>query len=87
MKKVRILSLLLVLVMLLSFTLTACIKPDTGDGKDPGDDSSTPNTPAGFDLPYAEGTILRMATGYNFTKTGLSFHADIFRSEPLSVSQ
>ncbi len=85
MKKVRILSLLLVLIMLMSFTLTACIKPDTGndDEKNPGGDSSTP---AVFDLPYAEGTVLRMATGYNSTKTGLSFHADIFPAGQSSIT-
>ncbi|MBQ7344120.1 MAG: hypothetical protein IJW53_05105 [Clostridia bacterium] len=86
MKKVRILSLLLVLIMLMSFTLTACIKPDTGnddDEKNPGGDNSTP---AVFDLPYAEGTVLRMATGYNSTKTGLSFHADIFPAGQSSIT-
>ena len=28
------------------------------------------------DLPFAEGTVLRMATGYNSTKTGLTFDAE-----------
>ena len=30
-----------------------------------------------FKLPYAEGTELRMATGYNSKQTGITFHADI----------
>ena len=34
------------------------------------------NAIAGYKLEYAEGTVLRMATGYNGTKTGISFHAD-----------
>ena len=28
-------------------------------------------------LPYAEGTVLRMATGYNNAKTGLSFDPSV----------
>ena len=81
MKKARILSLILVLAMMFSFALTSCIKkpsPDAGDT--PGGDS-TPDTPKEFDLPYAEGTVLRMATGYNSVTTGLSFHADVFKGQ------
>ena len=32
---------------------------------------------ASDDLPFAEGTVLRMATGYNSAKTGLSFDAEV----------
>ena len=32
---------------------------------------------ASDELPFAEGTVLRMATGYNSAKTGLSFDAEI----------
>ena len=32
---------------------------------------------ASEDLPFAEGTVLRMATGYNSAKTGLSFDAEV----------
>ena len=83
MKKARILSLVLALIMLMSFALTACIKPtpDTGD-----DENNPGGKPAVFDLPYAEGTVLRMATGYNSTKTGLSFHADIFPEGQSSIT-
>ena len=83
MKKARILSLVLALIMLMSFALTACIKPtpDTGD-----DENNPGGEPAVFDLPYAEGTVLRMATGYNSTKTGLSFHADIFPEGQSSIT-
>ena len=31
---------------------------------------------ASDELPYAEGTVLRMATGYNSAKTGLFFDAE-----------
>ncbi len=62
----KLLSLVLVIVMML--TLVACpkkppVNPNSGSTK--------------FDLEYAEGTILRMATGYNNAKTGLSFDAEI----------
>ena len=85
MKKARILSLILALVMMFSFVLTSCIKPapDTGNT---GDDSNQPETPKEFDLPYAEGTVLRMATGYNSVTTGLSFHADVFKGGQTSIT-
>ena len=62
--KKRIVSLLLVLVMLVS-VLAAC-KPQPTPDEDPE-----------LKLEYAEGTILRMATGYNNAKTGLFFDASI----------
>ena len=62
--KKRIVSLILVLVMLVS-VLAAC-KPQ-----------STPDEEPELKLEYAEGTILRMATGYNNAKTGLFFDASI----------
>ena len=58
MKKFRIISLVLAVVMILS-TFTAC----DWFKKDP-------------ELEYAEGTVLRMATGYNSAKTGLFFDAE-----------
>ena len=58
MKKFRIISLVLAVVMILS-TFTAC----DWFKKDP-------------ELEYAEGTVLRMATGYNSPKTGLFFDAE-----------
>ena len=57
----KLLSLALVLVMMLS--LVACPTPPT-----PG-----PTGPTEFDLEYADGTVLRMATGYNNLDTGLFF--------------
>ena len=91
MKKARILSLILAIAMMLTFTLTSCIKPTPGTG-DNGDDSNTPGdnnqpeTPKEFDLEYAEGTVLRMATGYNSVTTGLSFHADVFKNGQSSIT-
>ena len=40
-----------------------------------GNETAEPAAPA--ELSYAEGTTLRMATGYNSTKTGLSFDAEV----------
>lgn len=45
-----------------------------------GDSTEAPSTteaPAGPALEYADGTVLRMATGYNNKQTGLSMDADI----------
>ena len=70
MKKSRILALLLVLCMLVS-VITAC-KPKPTPDPDP---TPTPNPE--LKLEYAEGTVLRMATGYNNKKTGLFFDAEV----------
>ncbi len=56
----KLLSLALVLVMML--TLVACPGPGPVEPEDPK-----------FDLEYANGTVLRMATGYNNLDTGLFF--------------
>ena len=96
MKTARLLSLILVIAMMLSLTLglTSCLPkptPDTGDNggdsSDPGNnggntgDENQPEAPKVFDLEYAKGTVLRMATGYNSVTTGLSFHADVFKGQ------
>ena len=91
MKKARILSLILALVMMFSFVLTSCIKPapdtgNTGDDSNTPGDNNQPETPKEFDLPYAEGTVLRMATGYNSVETGLSFHANVFPAGESSIT-
>ena len=67
MKKSRLLALLLALVMIIS-ALTACGPAVTPDPDD---------EPPALVLEYAEGTVLRMATGYNSKQTGITFHADI----------
>ena len=41
-----------------------------------GGDTSTPDTTTDL-LPYADGTVIRMACGYNSDKTGMSFTADL----------
>ncbi|MBD5128755.1 MAG: hypothetical protein HDT43_02345 [Ruminococcaceae bacterium] len=44
-----------------------------------GNDNSTPDSNPGTDAPaleFAQGTVLRMATGYNSAKTGLFFDAE-----------
>ena len=60
----KIFSLVLVIAMLLS--VVACVEPTP--------ETPTPDAPT---LEYAEGTILRMATGYNSADTGLFFSAKI----------
>ena len=125
MKTRRLLALLLVLVMSMSFVLTSCKKPtptppagDGGNTDEPGADvvvdpnaenyaaavalakswgtesylyykqnaynrlmnyykNPTSETISGYTLGYADGTTLRMATGYNNADTGLFFSADV----------
>ena len=70
----KLLSLALVLVMML--TLVACPKPPV-----PG-----PDPDPTFDLEYAEGTVLRMATGYQKTTQGISFKdASVFNGQDSMV--
>ena len=82
MKTRRLLALLLLLVMSMSMVLTSCIKkppvvnPDP-DPKPPVDGDGTIVEDLTFKLTYADGTVLRMATGYNSPQTGISMHADI----------
>ena len=86
MTKTRILALLLVLVMTMGVLLTSC-KKVTPPAVTPEDDSKptvNPDDPSGdveedltFKLEYADGTVLRMATGYNNAKTGLFFDASV----------
>ncbi len=52
---------LLSLVLAIALLLTALVMPATAEST----------------LTYAEGTVLRMATGYNNAKTGLFFNADV----------
>ena len=129
MKTRKILALLLVLVMTMSFVLTGCIrpKPPAGGGEnnppegggdnggnevvvDPNQENydaavalakkwgtesylyfkqsaydrlmnywknPTSESIQGYKLSYAEGTVLRMATGYNNAQTGLFFDAKV----------
>ena len=83
MKTRRLLALLLVLVMSMSMVLTSCIKkppvtpPDDGDKTPPVDNNDNTEKDLTFKLTYADGTVLRMATGYNSPQTGISMHADI----------
>ena len=92
MKKNRLLALILVLVMLTSTVLTGCLPttPPAGNGGGGGGDhthnfvdgkcecgENDPNAGGETKPPYAAGTVLRMATGYNSPETGLSFTAKI----------
>ena len=58
----------------------SCGETDPNYTPDTPDTPDTPNKPEEdltFKLPYAEGTTLRMATGYNNAKTGLFFDAEV----------
>ncbi len=60
-----------ILALVLAFAMSATLLTACDKGGNGGDD-----TPGTFDLEYAEGTVLRMATGYNNAKTGLFFDAE-----------
>jgi putative aldouronate transport system substrate-binding protein len=51
-------------------------QPQSGSNTGATTDGGDQQAPAG-ELTYASGTVLRMATGYNSTKTGLSFDAEV----------
>ncbi len=108
MTKTRIIALLLVLVMTMSFALTSCglftpdvpdeggngdggenekpddgenEKPDDGENEKPDDgEDEKPEEDLTFKLPYAEGTTLRMAAGYQKSNTKITFDADTVAS-------
>ncbi len=86
MKSFKHISTALISSLLGLTLLTGCgpsieVQPSGGSASGGGSGSSTPaetqgETAAAGELTYAEGTVLRMATGYNSTKTGLSFDAE-----------
>ncbi|MBQ9648452.1 MAG: hypothetical protein IJV43_08855 [Oscillospiraceae bacterium] len=87
MKKSKSLIALLLAVSMLAVLLTGCgNKIDVDSYEQPTQPAAT--TPAAgsqsgqtdaapAELTYANGTVLRMATGYNSTKTGLSLDAEV----------
>ncbi len=52
-------------------------QPETNTNTEPAAETGTDTPAAPAELSYAEGTTLRMATGYNSTKTGLSLDAEV----------
>jgi len=84
MKKSKSIIALLLSVSMIAVLLTGCGggKIDVDSYEQPTNtqtttpaDTQTDAAPA--ELSYADGTVLRMATGYNSTKTGLSFDAEV----------
>ena len=71
----RSFSLMLALMLALSCMLTGC-GPKTA-GSDQGTEGGSDSSNDVAVLEYAEGTVLRMATGYNNAKTGLFFDAEV----------
>ncbi len=49
---------------------------ESNSGTNGGGGATEPETPAPEALSFAEGTVLRMATGYNNAKTGITFDAE-----------
>lgn len=92
MKKSKSLIALLLCVSMVAVLLAGCgkkidvdqyeqPKPSQTETPAPADNGNTPATQpepeAQPELTYADGTVLRMATGYNSAKTGLSFDAEV----------
>ncbi len=92
MKKSKSLIALLLVVSMVAVLLAGCgNKIDVNQYQQPQQAQQTPAAPAAPaqpsaaepakeekpELTYANGTVLRMATGYNSTKTGLSFDAEV----------
>ena len=76
----RILSIILVLSMAAAL-LAGCGGNKLEVAQTPAETASAeapaPTEAAAAELSFASGTVLRMATGYNSTKTGLFFSADV----------
>lgn len=91
MRKVKLVSSLLAVSVAAAALMTGCAevpqdntntsantsKPaESNSGTQGGDSTDAPGNVPAAELTYAEGTELRMATGYNSPQTGLSMHAD-----------
>ncbi len=82
--KKKLFSSVLALILVLSCLLTACGPQtpsggsETNSGSEVGSETdSEKEEDLTFKLTYADGTVLRMATGYNNAKTGLFFDAEV----------
>ncbi len=94
----RILALALVLCMValagctptiptISTTTGAPNPTDNGGTTGSGGVTPNPTDPVVVDqLQFKEGTVLRMATGYNSNATGLFFHAEQFKNYPNGIT-
>ncbi len=76
MKKFRFLALFLALVMMLSCLTSCFLFPEVPDDDDDDTGKTFDHNYENALLPYAEGTTLRMACGYNNAKTGMRFDAE-----------
>ncbi len=76
--KKKILSSMLALMLVMCCFLTACgpAQADPTDSGDTGNETQSSSDTA-LKLEYADGTVLRMATGYNNSKTGLFFDPEV----------
>ncbi len=85
MKKSKSLIALLLTVSMIAVLLAGCgskidvnqyTAPTPAETTEPAQSGETDAPAAPTELSYAAGTVLRMATGYNSVKTGLSFDAE-----------
>ncbi len=80
----RLISMLLVLCMTVA-VFAGCNKmevaptaaPTQAPANEPGGETVAPTEAGPAELSFAQGTVLRMATGYNSKKTGLFFDAEV----------
>lgn len=86
--KAKSISALLLAVIMSASAFAGCgVKPESSAseskaessaaGGDSAAEESKADEPAAAELTYADGTVLRMACGYNSDKTGMSFTADL----------
>ena len=93
MKRTKFTALLLAVVLVLASLAGCSKTPDEGNNNPTPSATKTPsnnndnsnnnnndnsnNNTVAPELTYADGTVLRMATGYNSKDTGISFSADV----------
>ena len=82
MKKYKSLIAMLLAIVMTAALLSGCgpsinVEQSQAPAQNSQEGADTPSdNPADNTLTYAPGTVLRMATGYNSTKTGISFDAE-----------
>ncbi len=99
MKKAKLAASLIAVSMAATTLLTGCnpsepSNSNSGTGSNNSGDSSDSTTgsdsgssqPAAEPLTYADNTVLRMGTGYNAAKTGISFVADLLDKDTGNIT-
>ena len=100
MKKKKLVASLLAVTLAASTILAGCGDNSTPSGSTPSGSTPSGSTPSGSTpstggdtpsepvdlLPYATGTVLRMACGYNSDKTGMRFVSSLFKEGQDSIT-